>query len=399
MREVIKKSVKSIGLDPGRIKGWLIGLTGSNVARNVCHTKYDKRALIAYIITPFKDENFNSNHQNAWQVMELARILSSYGYNVDAIPYVDPYVHLKGKYDLVIAQFPKDCDCYTRHLKPDAIKIAYITTSSPEFNNSAELGRLSDLKERTGKQLKAYRQLPPMTDDIYSYDAALVMSNKKNADTYSFLPKTYFINNTSKDVDMEEDYSDKDPKCFMYLGSVGQVHKGLDLLLEIFSEKDFPCELYVCGAYEHERDFYDVYRDILFNTPNIHPMDVVDTSGEIYRDVARKCAFMIGPSCAEGMSGAVLTSMASGVIPIVSAESGFDGDEVILLDDCNKECIRETVIQYSHRDTRWITDNSNKCKDIIRNNYMMDNYRDSVNKALAEIVEHHVDAGKHVGKR
>lgn len=391
IRDGIKKIISSIGIEPAELKGRFNGLFHRNVAINVCHTGYACNAVVAYIVRPFKDPDWVSNHQGAVQIVELARILSERGYNVDVIDYLDPYVRLpKNKqYDLVIAQFPKGCDCYTAHLKPDAVRIAYITTSSPEFNNAAEMSRIEDLYERKGSRLSPYRQIPMITDDIREYTASLVMGNARNIGTYDYLPEPYIINNSSKPVEFEVTYEDKSPLNFMYLGSVGQVHKGLDLLLELFSEPGFPCDLYVCGAYEHEADFHELYARELHDAENIHPMSVVDTSGDIYREVALKCAYLISPSCAEGKSGSVLTAMMSGVIPIISKESGFDADESILLEDCSMECIRRTILEYSQRDMDWIRETGEHYRHIAEEKYTLQGYIDSVNVALDEILGEH----------
>ncbi|MBQ9334762.1 MAG: hypothetical protein IJS12_10560 [Lachnospiraceae bacterium] len=396
VRAGIKKIVSGVGIDPAQLKGRLNGLFHRNAAFNVYHTRFERNAIVAYIVKPFKDPDWVSNHQGAVQIMELARILSERGYNVDVIDYLDPYVRLPRhkSYDLVIAQFPKDCDRYTLHLKPDAVRIAYITTSSTEFNNKAELGRIEALYERKGARLEPYRQIPPITDDIRGYKASLVMGNHRNIGTYDYLPNPYIINNSSKPVDFEVTYDEKSPLNFMYLGSVGQVHKGLDLLLEIFSEPGFPCNLYVCGAYEHEADFFELYARELHRDEapdeeycsNIYPMGVVDTSGDIYRDVASKCAYLISPSCAEGKSGSVLTAMMSGIVPIISKESGFDADESILLDDCSIECIRSTILEYSHRDMDWIRETGEHYRQIALSKYTLQGYIDSVNVALDDIL-------------
>lgn len=58
-------------------------------------------------------------------------------------------------------------------------------------------------------------------------------------------------------------------KNFLWMGSLGLIHKGLDLLLEIFNElPDY--NLYICGSTKNEPEFEYLYFDELYRTKNIH---------------------------------------------------------------------------------------------------------------------------------
>ncbi|WP_314621160.1 hypothetical protein, partial [uncultured Selenomonas sp.] len=102
-----------------------------------------------------------------------------------------------------------------------------------------------------------------------------------------------------------------------------QVHKGLDLLLEIFGQKDFPFELYICSSFQSEKEFCEVYKSELFHTSNIHSVGFIDIMGEKFCEISEKCSFTILPSCSEGVAGSALTAMSAGIIPIVIRECGF----------------------------------------------------------------------------
>ena len=387
-REFIKNVLKRIGINPANARAWIIGVLRLNIVNNYYHTDYDKNALLVYITSPFIGNNANKRHSNYWQSYEYVRILSDRGYNVDVISYDDPYAHLKKKYDLVIASFPRKVDCYHNHLKADAIKIAYFTTSSPTFNNSRELERIENLYKRTGVRVKAMRQIPDLTKDIYNYDATFFIGNHYNYLSFDVdkMPPVYYIHNHAEVQDIEFDEKLKNPRAFMFLGSVGQVHKGLDLLLEVFGEKDFPCDLYICSAYEYEKDFYELYKDHLTNRSNIHPQGVMDLDSDEFRQLAIKCCYMITPSCSEGKSGSVVDAMSFGMIPIVSRECGFDEDEAIILDNCHIDTIRQRVLDYAEKDIEWIRNESERIKSIFVERYTKKAFTDSVEVALDNII-------------
>ena len=168
---------------------------------------------------------------------------------------------------------------------------------------------------------------------------------------------------------------------------MGAVHKGLDLLLEIFSEDLKDCTLYACGGYVREQDFCKEYHKELFETPNIIPMGFVDVESDRYKEMALSCAYTLLPSCAEACAGSVLTNMSAGLIPIVSKECGFEDDEVINLEDCRKETILKTLKEYSTKDRDWILQQSQHSINIVKQRYMPSNFTHSVESALNAILK------------
>lgn len=75
---------------------------------------------------------------------------------------------------------------------------------------------------------------------------------------------------------------------------------------------------------------------------NIHFYGFIDTSSEQFRGIARKCSFLVYPSCTEGgVPGAVINSMLYGIVPIVTRWAAFDEVENLgyLLEDMTIEAI------------------------------------------------------------
>jgi glycosyltransferase involved in cell wall biosynthesis len=133
----------------------------------------------------------------------------------------------------------------------------------------------------------------------------------------------------------------------LWIGSKGFVHKGLDLVLEAFS--NLPNHhLTVCGPIDQEKAFEKAYHKELYETPNIHTYGWIDIASESFIKLANSCIGMVYPSCAEGQAGSVINCLQAGLIPIVSFESGVDVDDFgIILDNCTVDEIRETVEQVS----------------------------------------------------
>ena len=314
---------------------------------NFFDTDYQKNCLISYIAFPFKKNIlFSKSHQNVWQVREIASIISRQGYNVDIIDYDIRQFRFKKKYDLVFDICARDRNVYDDAVKDDAKRILYITGSNPKFSNSAEIRRIEELWERRGIKLSARRQVALFSSKIELFDSVIMLGNNYNFSTFNSFNfrNVYFVNNTGYDFTKKIIYENKSSKNFLFFGSAGCVHKGLDLLLEIFSEQDFPCTLYVGGYFEREKDFVEAYSEELYHKNNIIPIGFLDISSEKFFQIASLCGYTILPSCSEGQAGSVLTCMSAGMIPIVSKECGFDAEDVILLEDCSIEKVREKIL-------------------------------------------------------
>lgn len=354
--------------------------------KNTFGTNYDLNCLLVYITTPFI-KGINNLHQNSWQVVELAKIISEFGYNVDVIDYNYIKSNFDKKYDMLIDLHPRDNAVYNKVLKENCIKIAYLTGSNPSFSNTAEEKRIKNVYKRHGKKLLCRRHAELISKRIETYEAAFFIGNKYNLKTYTEfkMPPVYFIKNTGYDLK----FSNKNRKDnnFMFLASAGQVHKGLDLLLDIFANTCKDCNLYICSSFKNEIDFCELYKDELYNTPNIFPIGFLDINSQEFKNIAEKCAYMIMPSCSEANAGSVLTAMSAGMIPIVSRECGFEDDEVIHLDDCSKSCIEKYIKYYSMKDEKWIKDESDKAEKIVKERYSNNNFRKSIRNGLMGVLD------------
>lgn len=385
MKEFIKKFLEVIGINPHQLKAYLDSLISPSVLQNVNNSAYSKRCLLVYMTAPFKQKNISQVHQNYWQCKEMAHILGKYGYIVDVVDYENKYARLKGKYDLVVGLIPRNVPkFFNSHLKKNAIRIAYLTSMNLEVTSGNEQIRLNELYVRRGVKLKPRRFSGYIQKEIESFDAAWFIGNPYNYHSYdSFkMPPVFYIKNSGYAFNWEDKAITRNPKSFVFFGSLGAVHKGLDLLLEVFSKITTDCKLYVCAGYERENDFCEEYHKELYSTPNIVPMGFVDINSEKFKNMVLSCAYTILPSCAEGCAGSVLTVMSGGLIPIVSNVCGFSNNEAIVLPDCKIETIASYVQEYSCKDEAWIEQNSQKAIEVVNQKYSQNDFSKSVDMAI-----------------
>lgn len=363
-------------------------LRGSGIVEGASGGGYDNECLLLYLVEPFRESDRRYDHQNQWQVRELAEIVSGFGYNVDVIHFNDRKVRLRKRYDMVIDLHPGLNDAYYRNMAVDCTRVGYITGTNPSVANRAEQRRIQGVWDRRGVRLRERRQAKPFArEDLEALDAMFLIGNRNTLVSYQefHLKNVFLLNNTGYDFLRNEDLSAKSPRNFLFLGGYGQVHKGLDLLLEVFS-KNRHWNLFVCSAYHLEKDFCKAYEKELFRTGNIFPLGLMDICSEDFRKICRECSYCVLPSCAEGMSGSVLTCMSAGLVPIVSRECGMEDSEAHHFLDCSIGCIEATLGSFAERGRDWIAEESRRVMDLVRAKYSMENYAETIRGAMKELL-------------
>lgn len=360
------------------------------VCRNVNNSNHAKSCLLLYVTSPFlNSDNVDAKkHQAFVQVVELAKILDDFGFNVDVIQFDNYIAKIANNYDLVIDLNPGLNNVYKNKLSKNAKRIAYFTGSENIFAYKAELARLENLKKRRGVKLPIVLNVPPVSKEVEKFDGVLFIGNEYNLQSFKNykLPKTFLFPNTGYPLNIPFYESNKKTNSFIYFSSQGNVHRGLDLLLDIFSSPNFPCELYVCGPVESEMDFCSLYHHELYECKTIHLIGFIDITSKAFDDLCSKCCYSLLPSCSEAHAGSVLTMMSAGIIPIVSKECGYEDSEVINLPDCSIDTIKSYVIEYSKKEIEWCKEQSDKGLELVKTKYSMDSYRNAVRNGLNQIL-------------
>ncbi len=310
----------------------------------------DKTALVEYISWPFRVERASlakMSHSSAIQVCEMVRTLNRMGYAVDVVDWQDKTFSPSKVYDLFIG-----VDEGAKRLLPflgqETYKICYATRASPRAEADALTERRKNLAVRRGATFSTpFRDVAE--DWISQANATIVIGNQFTASTFvSYGQRVFTIDNTTN-FKTYVNIQDKDfnvaRRNFLWFGSTGLLHKGLDLVLEAFAQmKDY--HLWVCGPLqaEQEKDFILEYERELFFSSNIHPIGWTSIHAPRFTLLAEKCAFTLLASCSEGMSGSILDCMSYGLIPIVNQEAGIDIDGLgIPLSSSTMESIIEAV--------------------------------------------------------
>lgn len=336
-------------------------------------------------VAPFRMPALPATHQNEWQAREMARALSENGYNVDVVDFNERRPLLRRDYDLVIDLHPRSDPLYADRLAPGARRVCYMTGSNPSFSNAAERRRLADVRERRGVVLRPRRQVSPFPAPLFeSFDSMITFAGKAALSTYSEfrLPPVHHIVNGGYDDVGPTDPDRRDPRRFLFLASVGQVHKGLDLLLETFAgERDLT--LVVCSMYAREPDFTRAYRKELYQAANVRAAGFLDIKSAEFRELQETCGAMILPSCSEAQCGSVTVAMSFGIPCIVSRECDFDEAEIETLPDCSLATIRGKIREWATQPRSELRERSERSLALMRRKYTPGDYARTIREALA----------------
>lgn len=319
---------------------------------NVFRTGYKKKVLISYITLPFRAESLS--HSNFFEVTTAARIFNELEYVVDVIHYEGRIPSLNC-YDAIYGFG----DVFQRYFEWQhrgvAKTIYYGAGMHVCHQNNVTLKRVKDVYRKKNVWLcrsaryveKAWTHQTALSDGI------IALGNDSCAETYRkhydgpvlSCPAPFYQTLDYKEVMRRRKVGAR--KSYLWFGSNGMIHKGLDLCLEFFKSRP-DLELHICGHLSQEPDFVRAYQSELFGTQNIHVHGFVNVQSECFQQILASCSFVIFPSCSEGGSPSVLTAIGNGaLIPIVSRESSVTPKYGVVIEvltsDGVADAINETV--------------------------------------------------------
>lgn len=327
------------------------------------------------------------SHTNYWEALQMARTFLNFGYCVDVIYYLNDEFIPRENYSFFI-DVRRNMERLGPLLSKTCVKILHADTAHILFHNAAEAGRLLALQQRRGVTLQPRRfEMPNLA--IEHADCATVLGNDFTLGTYSYAKKPMYRVPVPAAV-LYPFPEGKDfeacRKRFLWLGSGGMVHKGVDLLLEAFAEMP-EYHLTLCGPVQQEKDFEMAYYRELYQTPNIHTVGWVDLDSPEFVRITNSCVGLIYPSCSEGQAGSVVTCLHAALIPIISYESGVDvHDFGFLLKTCSISEIKDSIRMVTDLPLQELKVRARKAWEFARENHTRERYAQEYRKVVSEII-------------
>lgn len=299
-----------------------------------------RRALLCYTLMPFLKRK--ATHTNFSEVNVIADHLGSAGFTVDVVHYTYKGRIDYSRYDLIFGFGEPFEESFST---PEPVKrIHYLTGAYSFYQNAAEISRVIAVNEKYNGKLTPKRLVKwTWPQSLMLSDLVVIVGNQWTLSTYptNTLAPLRLINATAMCTGGSPIKVINSPRVdFLWFGSSGLVHKGLDLCLEFF-RKNSGYHIHICGP--KEQDFMSLFRSDLLRS-NVHFHGFVDVGSDLYRNIVSKCLFAVLPTCSEGQSTSLLTVMADGLIPIATINSGLDIDTLgIVIEELSTESVAKAI--------------------------------------------------------
>lgn len=349
-----------------------------------------KKALLSYLVRPVlcsPEKRDRAMFSNLGIAQYIPRALNELGYSVDIVDHDNRQPNVGRKYDLFVGHAGMNFESICRQLAPDTLSIYFSTGTYWEFFNKQERERFEYLNERHSIVLPYDRYIYNSEEFANRHaDGIICLGNDFVKETYSKFPLVIAVNNAAFPDDKyryDEKNFEQGRKNFLFYSGSGNVHKGLDLLLDVFQKTKN--HLYIVTIIEpiFEKAFYKELHDV----PNIHLVGDIHLHDSITYPILNRCNFVIHPSCSEGQPGSVIECMHKGLIPIVSREAGIDTDDFgIMLDNCSIEEILRVVQEVSRKSPEWYRERSIRTRNNALQYYTKERFLQSMKDAIEYIV-------------
>ena len=356
---------------------------------NLFETNYTKTVLISYLVRPFRINNSNFNaHTNYLEALLIAETFKELGYNIDLVDFRDDCQLEYNRYQLIIG-FGKSFNASFVGSN-SIVRILYMTGTERSFQNKAELERIKNLYLRKGVWIQPKRIVnESWSDYAVISDAVISTGNDFTVSTFNNIHQSRIFK-VSLPIYENNLYSIlkrnfKESKYnFLWFGSSGLVHKGLDLCIEFFA-KNPKYTLHICGPIE--KDFFDLYQ-IELNAKNIIYHGRLNIESLEYYEIVNKCLFAVAPSCSEGGGAALLTVMRSGLIPIATIESSVDlQNHGYIIEEPSLHGI-EQAIEKAFNDSENIHQSkSEESEFFVKTKFTKENFKNSLKIALTNTLK------------
>lgn len=355
---------------------------------------HQKRLLLCYITVTDMDFS-KATHASVHHANQMIKIFIDMGFCIDVCLCNDDIAFERMRhrhYDIILGQGP----LYTRFCKEMNIplQILWITENTPAVVERKYAERIDDFHRR--HPAVDYSMDVPrngfLTDEMFRFSPiAIAMQSSYNLQEMGvYFKKLYAINGNAffnADYQFQEEAVRQSVQTsknrFLWFGSMGLIHKGVDVLVDAFREVP-QCSIDFYGLSPRELPIFNKIK--AENTVNCGRINV---QGEAFiQEVVNRHSFMIFPSCSEGMSTAVATCMAHGIIPVVTRECGFaEHEAIMILDDWHVDSIKSKIIALNQMSDETVLNLRKAAYVYARQAFSLRHFEDSFKTIMKDIMK------------
>lgn len=353
-----------------------------NINLDLCNSN-QKKVLICYF--PIANFDFdNVSHSISFHANQMIHYFIQRGFCVDVVKSHKDDISYKKinqkHYDVVIGFGPLYIQYCIEHDVP--LRVAFFTENNPVVVNEKYNERIEYFQKRHPNiDFKcSSRRMDFYTEEIFHLsDAAIIMQAGKNVKSFKeiYHDKLWCINSNSLVNPIYTFNESELPEIvksslsnYLWFGSRGFIHKGLDILLDAFGKLPY-LRLDCYGIFRDEIPLFNKLKSA--NTANCGLVDVL--SQEYINEVIYKHNFALLISCSEGMSTAVATCIMHGIIPIITRDCGFEEtDCIIQIDDYSVDSIVEIIKYTQTLSIEQIVSMRSRCHEYAKKQFTLENF-------------------------
>ena len=355
--------------------------------KNTFNTNFQRHVLLVYITSAF-DRKSRYSHSNLWECKIAGEIFRDLGFNVDVINYNTLKLPDIKKYTVIYGMGETFEKLFSKK-ENNQLFINYATGCNPIWSNIETVKKLRTFYNKSNKLLPESSRLINHTQhlQILLSDKVIVLGNDFVKNTYlSFDDKSERYENLNAfyfdfhNISIKDKIFSKCRKNFLWFGSAGALHKGLDLCLDYFAEHP-ELNLHICGLnVESEKRFVEYYHKELFDLPNIHYHGFLKLDSETLKEILTKCGFVIFPSVSEGGAVSLLNVVANGaLLPIYSKSTGVPFENYgVEINSINIESLKTAISKALILDEIEFFQRSETLQKFVREKFNIDEYKNNL---------------------
>ena len=372
-------------------------LADKTMGKNAFKRKgYKKRVLMVTQPAAFK-KKLPKYHTSLYEAFEVAKIFDSMGYIVDYTTDNNTRINLK-PYDVIYGGRKVQAEVWRQNIS--AKTIFFSPGAHPFYCFEATVQKNLQVREREGRWLTTSSRylnesllgyyVDNFADHVIVYGNQYVLDQYLKYDSrkerYSLLPAFYF---DCHQPDIASKDFDKVRHSMCWFGSLGLIHKGLDIAIDIALAHP-EITLHICGATKREREFWNYYGPLIKDKPNIIDHGFINIESQEFVEIMSQCAFMINPSISEGGAPAALNVVANGgLIPICSRACGFDlpKEATGIVEDITYEAFEQKTIEMMNLPVDSMRQQAQAMYTFIREHNTLDLYRRNMSAILQSCLQ------------
>ncbi|MCU0361199.1 MAG: glycosyltransferase [Bacteroidia bacterium] len=330
-----------------------------------------------------KIDTFNklNSHSGFSESLVLLELLLEKGFIVDFFHLYGPPEITWSKYELVI-DAGQNLDKAPE--ENGQKKIFYSTACHWKTFRENQMLRCVSFQNRNGMLIKPDRDIEAGYSDDYAdiitcfggpYQWASFGKNSKKVRQLN-ISCTHIPQNVQKKI--------RNKNKFIWFGGYGPFHKGLDLVIEAFSELP-NCELYIMGHLNQDLIFQKWLGSMFLKHHNIHFKGWLEPQSPEFLKLALECDGAVFASSSEGGAGSVIQCMQFGVIPIVNQSTSLPTEKnpfEVHGQNVEEEIasIKEAVLKFCDTDIASLQKLSEEIQLFSREHHCLNAYKNSLEK-------------------